>query len=34
MKMPMDCKFVERQHIGVAGNVVEDVDGVAEEVVA
>jgi large subunit ribosomal protein L16 len=34
MKMPMDCRFIERQHIGVA-TVSEDAEsGVAEEVVA
>ena len=35
MKMPMDCKFIERQHIGVASGAVEDDVAVeAEEVVA
>jgi large subunit ribosomal protein L16 len=34
MKMPMDCKIVERQHVGVAAAVVEDAAGEAEEVVA
>ena len=34
MKMPMDCRFIERQHIGVAGASEEEESGVAEEVVA
>ena len=33
MKMPMNCKFIERQHIGVASGTVDDAD-VDEEVVA
>jgi large subunit ribosomal protein L16 len=34
MKMPMDCRFVERQHVGVPVAVVEDDAAVGEEVVA
>jgi large subunit ribosomal protein L16 len=34
MKMPMDCRFIERQHIGVASSPEEEESGVAEEVVA
>jgi hypothetical protein len=35
MKMPMDCRFMERQHLGVASGVVEDAAlDEAEEVVA
>jgi large subunit ribosomal protein L16 len=34
MKMPMDCKFVERPHVGVAASVVEDTADETEEVVA
>ena len=33
MKMPMDCRFVEREHVGVAAAVVED-EVEAQEVVA
>ncbi|MBA2597100.1 MAG: 50S ribosomal protein L16 [Chloroflexota bacterium] len=33
MKMPMDCKFIERQHIGIASSMVEDAD-IAEEALA
>lgn len=33
MKMPMDCKFIEREHIGVAAGFVDD-EAEAEEVVA
>ena len=33
MKMPMDCRFVEREHVGVAAAVVED-EGEAQEEVA
>jgi large subunit ribosomal protein L16 len=33
MKMPMDCRFVEREHVGVAAAVVED-EAETEEVVA
>src|SRR5215203_116438 len=34
MKMPMDCRFIERQHIGVASTSDEDESGVPEGVVA
>jgi large subunit ribosomal protein L16 len=34
MKMPMDCRFIERQHIGVATASEEDESGVPAEVVA
>src|ERR687895_1740414 len=34
LKMPMDCRFIERQHIGVATASEEDESGVPEEVVA
>ncbi len=35
MKMPMDCRFIERQHIGVASGAVEDEEvAEGEEVVA
>jgi large subunit ribosomal protein L16 len=34
MKMPMDCRFIERQHIGVATTSDEEESGVPEEVVA
>jgi ribosomal protein L16/L10AE len=35
MKMPMDCRFIERQHIGVTSAVEDDEDaGLVEEVVA
>ena len=34
MKMPMDCRFIERQHIGVATTADEEESGVPEEVVA
>jgi large subunit ribosomal protein L16 len=34
MKMPMDCRFIERQHIGVANVSEEEESGVPEEVVA
>jgi large subunit ribosomal protein L16 len=34
MKMPMDCRFIERQHIGVASTAEEAENGVPEEVVA
>ncbi len=33
MKMPMECRFIERQHIGVASAMVDDAD-LGEEVVA
>ena len=33
MKMPMDCRFVEREHVGVAAAFVDD-EAAAEEVVA
>jgi hypothetical protein len=32
--MPMDCRFIERQHIGVASTSDEDESGVPEGVVA
>src|SRR5215210_766056 len=34
MKMPMDCRFIERQHIGVASTSDEEDSGVPEGVVA
>ena len=34
MKMPMDCRFIERQHIGVATTSDDEESGVPEEVVA
>src|SRR5687768_6558109 len=34
MKMPMDCRFIERQHIGVASASDADESGLPEEVVA
>ncbi len=34
MKMPMDCRFIERQHIGVATTSEDAESDVAEEVVA
>jgi large subunit ribosomal protein L16 len=35
MKMPMDCRFIEREHIGVASGTVDDeASGNGEEVVA
>jgi large subunit ribosomal protein L16 len=34
MKMPMDCRFIERQHIGVATVSDDEESGVPEEVVA
>jgi large subunit ribosomal protein L16 len=34
MKMPMDCRFIERQHIGVASASDDDESGLPEEVVA
>ena len=34
MKMPMDCRFIERQHIGVASATDEDETPLPEEVVA
>jgi large subunit ribosomal protein L16 len=33
MKMPMDCRFIERAHVGVAATVVDD-EAVEQEVVA
>jgi hypothetical protein len=34
MKMPMDCRFIERQHIGVAAAAEDEEIPVPEEVVA
>ena len=35
MKMPMDCRFIERQHIGVTTDTEDDeVGATAQEVVA
>ena len=34
MKMPMDCRFIERQHIGVASTSEDAESDLAEEVVA
>jgi large subunit ribosomal protein L16 len=34
MKMPMDCRFIERQHIGVASGSEDSESDLAEEVVA
>jgi large subunit ribosomal protein L16 len=34
MKMPMDCRFIERQHIGVASTSEDAASDLAEEVVA
>jgi len=34
MKMPMDCRFIERQHVGVASTSGDAESDVAEEVVA
>ena len=34
MKMPMDCRFVERPHVGVPAAIVEDDSAVSQEVVA
>jgi ribosomal protein L16/L10AE len=33
MKMPMDCRFIERAHVGVAAATVDD-EAIAQEVVA